>query len=218
MAGKKPVKASRAGSEAETWEKLDHTNGDDKGSSQASEAGFEEESGDGGGKDVTEDDELEDDFDNLYQVTDFVDDLASITSDDGSFEEYQEEDEELPEDFYNVECILDRRGRGTYKEYLVKWEGFSSKENSWVPMDNFVDPLMIKDYEKYRKQTLQRKALYGFFVVEAILSRRDDRGRRENLVKWEGCPASENSWVEEEDFDSKEMVEAYERGSEERPI
>jgi hypothetical protein len=211
----KPAKVSRVESEAETLGETNHTSDDDddddgKSSSQASKACFKDDSGYDDGKGGSEDDELEDDFDNLYRVTDFVDDLASVTSDDGSYEEGKE-DGDLPEDFYNVERILDRRGRGTYKEYLVKWEGFSSDENSWVPMDDFADPQMTRDYERHRKKRLEKKPLHGLFVVEAILSHRDDRGIREYLVEWEGYPVSENSWVEEEDFKNKKIVDKYKK-------
>ena len=34
---------------------------------------------------------------------------------------------------YEVDRILDRRGRGSTLEYLVKWKGHSSDDNTWEP-------------------------------------------------------------------------------------
>jgi hypothetical protein len=40
---------------------------------------------------------------------------------------------------YAVEKILRRRMTGGRKEYLVKWVGYASSENSWEPEENFVE-------------------------------------------------------------------------------
>ena len=34
---------------------------------------------------------------------------------------------------YEVKKILEARGCPEYKFYLVKWKGYSTKENSWIP-------------------------------------------------------------------------------------
>ena len=34
---------------------------------------------------------------------------------------------------YPVEAILDRKGSGKSRQYLVKWEGLSDEENTWEP-------------------------------------------------------------------------------------
>ena len=36
-------------------------------------------------------------------------------------------------DVYNIEKIIQSRGKGKNKQHLVKWEGWPSKFNSWVP-------------------------------------------------------------------------------------
>ena len=38
-----------------------------------------------------------------------------------------------PDDVYEVEKILKKRGRGRNVQYLVKWLGYPNKFNSWVP-------------------------------------------------------------------------------------
>ena len=37
-----------------------------------------------------------------------------------------------PDDVYEVEKILKKRGRGRNVQYLVKWLGYPNKFNSWV--------------------------------------------------------------------------------------
>ena len=38
-----------------------------------------------------------------------------------------------PDDVYEVEKILKKRNRGRNVQYLVKWLGYPSEFNSWVP-------------------------------------------------------------------------------------
>lgn len=38
-----------------------------------------------------------------------------------------------PDDVYELEKILKKRGRGNDVQYLVKWLGYPNKFNSWVP-------------------------------------------------------------------------------------
>ena len=40
---------------------------------------------------------------------------------------------EDPEQLYDIERILKCRKRGNKKEYLIKWQGYPSSENSWEP-------------------------------------------------------------------------------------
>jgi len=49
------------------------------------------------------------------------------------------------------------------------------------------------------------------YEVEAIIDDRYNRRRRKRqyLIKWKGYPASENSWVDEQDLHSEELLAAY---------
>jgi len=62
---------------------------------------------------------------------------------------------------YEVECIVDmrsrRRGRGTYREFLVKWLGYPSYENTWEPERNLANAQdLISDF--LTRQPLRRDA------------------------------------------------------------
>lgn len=65
------------------------------------------------------------------------------------------EDEESRE--YIIEKILDKKidSKG-FVTYLVKWQGYSSKDNSWEPIENLVE--CDKAMQEYEKQRLQKLA------------------------------------------------------------
>lgn len=41
-----------------------------------------------------------------------------------------------PEKVYNVEKLIASRLQGGVKQYLVRWEGYTEKHDSWEPMEN----------------------------------------------------------------------------------
>jgi hypothetical protein len=53
---------------------------------------------------------------------------------------------------YVMEAIRDMRERKGCREYLVKWEGFSEKENSWVSEKDFTDVDLINNFVVNRKE------------------------------------------------------------------
>jgi hypothetical protein len=46
-------------------------------------------------------------------------------------------DDKALEPYYQVETVLDHAVQGRQHSYLVKWEGYPSEENTWVPYRNF---------------------------------------------------------------------------------
>ena len=40
---------------------------------------------------------------------------------------------------YRVEKILQTKGKGVYKQYLVKWHGYSNEHNSWIKASQIED-------------------------------------------------------------------------------
>ena len=49
-------------------------------------------------------------------------------------------------DAFVVDKILSHRGPTNRREYLVRWKGFDSSEDSWEPYTNFIDQQVISDY------------------------------------------------------------------------
>jgi len=52
---------------------------------------------------------------------------------------------------YEVQAVLDHKGHGSKRKYLVHWKGYDQSENTWEPVDNFQDISVINDYWKRRK-------------------------------------------------------------------
>lgn len=50
----------------------------------------------------------------------------------------------LPDDVYAIDKILGHRGKGSRRQYLVKWKG--EDDLDWVPVQNFLDTQCITDY------------------------------------------------------------------------
>ena len=49
---------------------------------------------------------------------------------------------------YEVEAILDHKGKGRSRQYLIKWKDYDVSENSWEPRRNLDDGPLIKEYLK----------------------------------------------------------------------
>jgi len=49
--------------------------------------------------------------------------------------------------------ILDSRGRGKTREFLVEWRGFSADDSTWEPVANILDKTLIKEYDNAKKKS-----------------------------------------------------------------
>jgi hypothetical protein len=58
----------------------------------------------------------------------------------------EEEDSDAQGDVYTVECIVDRKGTGKGRRYLVKWEDYEEVDNTWEPAEH-LHPALIAEYE-----------------------------------------------------------------------
>src|ERR1700743_163920 len=77
-------------------------------------------------------------------------------------------------DRYEVEKIIDSRRRGKGVQYLVKWKGYSSNENSWEPSRNIDNAQeLIQDFhQKYpRKPSLKLRQMRAFDLKAGVMSR-----------------------------------------------
>lgn len=98
-------------------------------------------------------------------------------------------------EYAQVEQILEVRGEGNSKEYLIEWK--DGGERDWVKT-NWVGKDLIGDYEAGLE--------YG--VVDSILGARmvDGQEKREFLVKW--LDTEDTTWEPEENVDS-ELIEEF---------
>lgn len=49
---------------------------------------------------------------------------------------------------YTAERILSKRTAGGVTQYLIKWKGYSTKENTWEPVENILDRGLLTAFEK----------------------------------------------------------------------
>ncbi|KAJ8651291.1 hypothetical protein O0I10_013223 [Lichtheimia ornata] len=61
----------------------------------------------------------------------------------------------LSDEVYEVERILDHKGRPGHYQYLIKWKGYSEAQNTWEPQDNLNAERILSQYWDQRKQVQQ---------------------------------------------------------------
>ena len=54
----------------------------------------------------------------------------------------------VPDNVYQVEKLLKQRMKDGEHQFLVKWLGFPSSQNSWEPADNILDKRLIATFYK----------------------------------------------------------------------
>eukprot|EP01112_Ceratiomyxa_fruticulosa_P023317 TRINITY_DN8856_c0_g2_i2.p1 TRINITY_DN8856_c0_g2~~TRINITY_DN8856_c0_g2_i2.p1 ORF type:complete len:207 (-),score=45.19 TRINITY_DN8856_c0_g2_i2:60-680(-) len=85
------------------------------------------------------------------------------------------EDENEEEEEYTVEKILDSKITSEGKKYLVKWEGYSEKDNSWEPRENLSNcPALLKKFEASHKKKRGRPSLESMKTKIHIPKKRKD--------------------------------------------
>lgn len=62
--------------------------------------------------------------------------------------------EDEKQEFFQVEKICDCKTIRGKKLYLIKWVGYSSKDNTWEPLVNLSNVLyMVDEFEQKRSNT-----------------------------------------------------------------
>jgi len=98
---------------------------------------------------------------------------------------------------WNAEALLAKWKCGRTTWYLVKWDGFLDRENTWEKSKDISHEL-IKEFEA----TYQ-----GNNLGVRLLKKRVRRGIVEYLVKWKGRPESEKSWEKEATICRERIIE-----------
>jgi hypothetical protein len=57
------------------------------------------------------------------------------------------------DDHFVVERVVDDRGPAGAKEYLIKWKGWPTEDNTctWEPLSSFDSPIMIEAYWRSKR-------------------------------------------------------------------
>ena len=61
-------------------------------------------------------------------------------------------------DVFLVERILKSRIQNGRREYLIKWQGYASKHNSWEPEGNILNPQLVADFHRDHPPTASLSA------------------------------------------------------------
>ena len=62
------------------------------------------------------------------------------------------ENYDIAEDTFEVDKILDKRASRGKTEYLVRWKGYDSNDDTWEPTENLSCPEKVREYNKRRNQ------------------------------------------------------------------
>ena len=60
------------------------------------------------------------------------------------------------EPLYEVEAILDRKGNGRSRRYLMKWQGYPDDDNTWEPPSVLEAPLVKEMVDKFNAEQAAR--------------------------------------------------------------
>merc|ERR1711988_1784300 len=109
---------------------------------------------------------------------------------------------------YVIEKIVDERGTGKKKEYLVKFKDYGDEDNTWTTTED-VSPELVKEYENKKKSQQNGDDDDEEFVIEKIVDERGTGKKKEYLVKFKDYGDDDNTWTSKDDV-SSELIKEYE--------
>ena len=107
-----------------------------------------------------------------------------------------------------IEKIVDERGTGKKKEYLVKFKDYGDDDNTWTSKDD-VSSELIKEYENKKKKDSQPEQNGDEYEIEKIVEERTVGKNKEYLVKWKGWKDEDNTWEPKENLTAA-IIKKYE--------
>jgi len=147
-------------------------------------------------------------FDEIYYSDDMFDEIMTESNDEDSEVVSNVKTKEkkkgtgkktsqAPEDgIYIIESLKEKKGN----KYLVKWENFSEKHNTWESREN-INCLILKYYEHDLTRlggpvpdTLLDGEASEVFAEEYTIESLVEKKGSKYLVKWENYPSEQNTW------------------------
>ncbi|KRX87865.1 Chromobox -like protein 2, partial [Trichinella pseudospiralis] len=64
-------------------------------------------------------------------------------------------------DVFMAECIMNERVRNGKKEYLVRWEGYSEKYDSWEPAEHILGEELFAEFKKAKENGFKNAHEYN---------------------------------------------------------
>ena len=133
---------------------------------------------------------------------------------------------EIDETEYEVEAIVGERTHYRKVQYLVKWAGFPSTDNTWEAAENISETVAYEVYLKSKaSQPKKQKEVENDdadedddqddeeddseYEVESVLDHRTQDDQIEYLVKWKGFSVEDNTWEPIENLSDSVALEQY---------
>mmetsp|Transcript_14973 Transcript_14973/g.23179 ORF Transcript_14973/g.23179 Transcript_14973/m.23179 type:complete len:134 (+) Transcript_14973:181-582(+) len=96
--------------------------------------------------------------------------------------------EDVEEDFYEVEAVVGQRKKKGRYEYLIKWKGYASDQNTWEPIAN-LNKSAREEARAYRKNQASPKKMSA--SKRPRLNSSDSVTQDEIVTKTEELPPSD---------------------------
>lgn len=125
---------------------------------------------------------------------------------------YKKQMKRKEKDVYTVQKIVDHRRLKGVVHYRVRWENYSSKDDTWQPRETLNCPELLKKYHDELNKTLlereetrlkareEAQASNNEYEVEYIVDKKVVKGKTKYLVHWKGWESSDDTWQPEEDL------------------
>ncbi|SGY96154.1 BQ5605_C036g11546 [Microbotryum silenes-dioicae] len=72
---------------------------------------------------------------------------------------------------WEVDRIVDEKGKGQRKRYLVKWKGWADSDNTWEPRAHLEETIVLEEWERERAEGERGKEGRGGSLVQMVESR-----------------------------------------------
>ncbi|SGY26778.1 BQ5605_C018g08785 [Microbotryum silenes-dioicae] len=76
---------------------------------------------------------------------------------------------------WEVDRIVDEKGKGKRKRYLVKWKGWADSDNTWEPRAHLEETIVLEEWERERAEGERGKEGRGGSLVQVVESVRPVR-------------------------------------------
>lgn len=121
--------------------------------------------------------------------------------------------------------IIDhRRLHGTIY-YRVRWENYTSKDDTWQAKETLSCNDLLKEYHDSLNETIlmreemklkakvAAKKSNNEFEVESIVDSKTVKGKTKFLIRWKGWEESDDTWEAEESLNCPDLIRAFKKKS-----
>lgn len=107
--------------------------------------------------------------------------------------------------------------------YRVRWENFTSKDDTWQPKESLSCNELLKAYhETLNEEILKReeakllakeqaKKSNNEYEVEAIINSKTVKGKTKFLIRWKGFQESDDTWEPEETLNCPDLIRTFKK-------